>query len=83
MERRGIKRVPVLRNGHIVGIVSRANLMHALATLAHYVPAPAGGDFEIRERILTTLATQAWGRSINVIVLNGVAELWGTLDGRA
>ena len=79
MERRGIKRVPVLRNGHIVGIVSRANLMHALATLAHYVPAPGGGDFEIRDRILTTLATQAWGRSINVIVLNGVAELWGTL----
>lgn len=62
---------------HIVGIVSRANLMHALATLAH-VPAPAG-DFEIRDRILRTLATQAWGRSINVIVLNGVAELWGTL----
>jgi CBS domain-containing protein len=34
MERRHIKRIPVTRGGHMVGIISRANLMHALASLA-------------------------------------------------
>jgi CBS-domain-containing membrane protein len=61
MERQNIKRITVLRDGRIVGIVSRANLMHALAGLAHYIPAPAGGDREIYERILATLAKQKWG----------------------
>ena len=79
LQRHNIKRVPVLRDGRIVGIVSRANLMQALASLAHYIPAPAGGDHEIRERILATLARHNWGWSINVIVHGGVAELWGTL----
>ncbi len=79
MQRHNIKRVPVLRDGRIVGIVSRANLMHALASLAHYIPAPAGGDHEIRERILATLARHNWGWGINVIVHGGVVELWGAL----
>jgi CBS-domain-containing membrane protein len=77
MERRHIKRLPVLRDGRMVGIVSRANLMHALASLAHYTPAP-GGDSEIRDRILAALAKQNLALGINVIVHNGVAELWGT-----
>ena len=34
MEKRRIKRVPVVENGKVVGIVSRANLMYALASLA-------------------------------------------------
>jgi CBS-domain-containing membrane protein len=61
MKRHNIKRIPVLRDGRIVGIVSRANLMHALASVGHYTPAPASGDREIRERILATLAKQHWG----------------------
>ena len=44
MECRRIKRLPVLRDGRIVGIVSRANLMHALVSLARDTAAPAGGD---------------------------------------
>ena len=79
MERRHIKRLPVLRDGRMVGIVSRANLMHALASLARYTPAPAGGDSEIRDQILAALAEQHWALGINVIVHNGVAELWGTI----
>ena len=49
MERRHIKRLPVIRDGRMVGIVSRANLMHALASLSRDVPAPAGGDSAIRD----------------------------------
>src|SRR5271170_1013936 len=42
MEHRRVKRLPVVRAGRMVGIVSRANLMHALASLARDVEAEAG-----------------------------------------
>ncbi len=77
MERRHIKRLPVTRGGRMVGIISRANLMHALASLARELPAPAGGDAAIRQTILTALGKQHWAPHINVVVKNGVAELWG------
>lgn len=79
MERRRIKRLPVLRDGKMVGIVSRANLMHALVSLARETAAPAGGDSVIRERILAAVAAQPWAPRVNVVVKNGVAELWGTI----
>ena len=79
MECRRIKRLPVLRDGRIVGIVSRANLMHALVSLARDSVAPAGGDAAIRDCILAAVAKQPWAPSVNVVVKNGVAELWGTI----
>ena len=79
MERRHIKRLPVLRDGKMVGIVSRANLMHALVSLARDIETPAGGDAAIRDRILAAVAKQPWAPRINVVVKNGVAELWGTI----
>jgi CBS domain-containing protein len=85
MERHRIKRLPVLRGKKLVGIVTRANLMHALATLARVAPVPAKDDAAIRERLLAELNTEQWApiALINVVVHNGVVELWGTiLDGR-
>lgn len=79
MERRHIKRLPVLRDGKMVGIVSRANLMHTLVSLARDVETPAGGDAAIRDRILAAVAKQPWAPRINVVVKNGVVELWGTI----
>jgi CBS domain-containing protein len=81
MERRRIKRIPVVGDGKIVGIISRANLVQALARLAEEVPASRSDDETMRGRILAELAKQPWApRScINVIVRNGVAELWGTI----
>jgi len=81
MERRRIKRIPVVGDGKIVGIISRANLVQALARLAEEVPASLSDDETVRGRILAELARQPWApRScINVIVRNGVAELWGTI----
>jgi CBS domain containing-hemolysin-like protein len=60
MERRRVKRLPVLRNGKMVGIVSRANLMRALVSLAHSEEAPAGGDPALRERIVAAFAQRPW-----------------------
>jgi predicted transcriptional regulator len=81
MERRRIKRVPVVSDGKIVAIISRANLVQALARVAEEVPPSRGDDEAIRARILAELNKQAWapGASINVMVRNGVAEFWGTI----
>lgn len=79
MERRHVKRLPVIRDGQMVGIVSRANLMHALASLAREAPPPAGGDSAIRDNIIAAVGKQHWAPRINVVVKNGVAELWGVV----
>lgn len=82
LEARGIKRVPVLDRGRLAGIVSRANLVQALATNAGLPEAPAGGDDAIRSRLLAELERQWWWRAVvsNVIVADGVVHYWGTLN---
>ena len=81
MERHRIKRLPVLRDDKLVGIVSRANLLHALASLAPEIQSTSADDVAIRERLLTELNRQNWAPLglIDVIVRNGTVELWGTL----
>jgi CBS domain-containing protein len=79
MEERRIKRLPVMRGTKVVGIVSRANLLHALASVAREAPPPAKDDQAIRERVLAELAKQPWAPRdlIDVTVRNGAVELWG------
>jgi CBS domain-containing protein len=79
MERHRIKRLPVLRAGALVGIVTRAHIMHALVSLAAETKAPAGDDAAIREQILAECKKQSWAPMANVVVRNGVVELWGTI----
>lgn len=79
MERRHIKRLPVMAGGRMVGIVSRANLMHALASLARDTTQPVGNDSKVRDNVLAALSQQSWAPRINVVVKNGVAELWGVI----
>jgi CBS domain-containing protein len=79
MERHRIKRLPVVQDGKLVGIVSRANLLHALASVAHEVKAPAGDDATIREQILAECAKQSWATHVNVVVRDGVVGLWGVI----
>ena len=79
MERHRIKRLPVVQDGKLVGIVSRANLLHALASVAREVKAPAGDDATIRERILAECARQRWAPHVNVVVREGVVGLWGVI----
>ena len=81
MEKNRIKRLPVVRGKLLVGIVSRANLLHALASLAPTVPATADDDKNIRSNLLAELEHQKWApvQFLNIIVSNGVVELWGTI----
>jgi CBS domain-containing protein len=85
MEKRRIKRVPVVRDSKVVGLVSRANLLHALASVARGMRPSAAGDEAIRDQILAELKKQRWAPTmIDVIVRDGVVDLWGTItDERA
>lgn len=81
-ESRGIRRVPVLRRKKLVGIVSRANLVQALAVQTESVGGRlAQTDDAIRNRLLSELAHQSWWRQspLNVIVTDGVVHYWGVL----
>jgi CBS domain-containing protein len=79
MERHRIKRLPVVQDGKLVGIVSRANLLHALASVAREVKPAAGDDAAIRDRIMADCAKQPWAPHVNVVVRDGVVELWGVI----
>src|SRR5258707_4436350 len=76
MEERRIKRLPVMRGTKWVGIVSRANLLHALASVAPGAPLAAKDDQAIRDRVLDELAKQPWAppNLIDVTVRNGAVE---------
>jgi len=80
MERRGIKRVPVLRGGKLVGIVTRANLLHALAGQQH-VEVSASSDITIRTKLTAELEKQNWAPlvAIDIAVTNGVVRFSGTI----
>ena len=81
MERHRIKRVPVVRGSKVVGIVTRANLMRALASLALAEHPVAADDAAIRERLLAELKKQSWAPVglIDVVVKDGVVKLSGAL----
>jgi CBS domain-containing protein len=78
MERHAVKRVPILRNAKLVGIVSRANLMQAIATTDTKLEIPQS-DEAIRETLMTRLHQQPWAHAarLNATVSAGVANLWG------
>ena len=78
LERRSIKRVPIVEGDKLVGIVSRANLLQALASSGRDLAVPVS-DTAIRERLLAHLNNQPWAHTLllNVTVNDGVVDLWG------
>jgi CBS domain-containing protein len=83
LEKNGIKRVPVVKDGKLVGIVSRANLLQAIATIGKMVEPPVTlDDTTLREKVIAQLdrLPLAWRTLINVIVHDGTAELWGMVE---
>lgn len=79
MERRRIKRVPVMRAKKVVGMVTRSNLMHAMVSLARAEPKSAKNDTTIRETLLAEMQKESWAPAVNVVVRDGVVELWGVV----
>lgn len=78
MERNSIKRVPIVSGGRLVGIVSRANLVQALATSGAKLAVPLS-DSAIRDELMAQLKQQPWAESalLNATVHDGVVNLWG------
>ncbi len=81
MERRRIKRVPVLCGGLVVGVITRSNLMHAMVSLARVAQPAAADDAAIRQRLLAEIQKTQWApvATINVVVHDGIVELWGAI----
>jgi CBS-domain-containing membrane protein len=79
LEKHRIKRVPILKDGRLVGIVSQSNLVQALAAAGSKVITSADKDRIIREDIVAQLANQKWTDfgDRNVVVVDGVVHLWG------
>jgi CBS domain-containing protein len=84
LEKNRIKRVPIVDGGKVVGIVSRANIVQALASEGRS-PATTPDDATLRNKVIAQLkATPRVSPSLlNVIVHGGTVELWGTVDSEA
>jgi CBS domain-containing protein len=85
LEKNGIKRVPVVDNGKLVGIVSRSNLVQALAALYKRATPATVDDAQLRANVVAQLEAQPWTHPslLNVIVHDGTVELWGIVDSAA
>jgi CBS domain-containing protein len=80
MEKNNIKRLPVVRDGKLVGIVSRSNLLQAIASLSRDVPDPTADDDHIRRRIIDEIEKHAWRPiGLSVIVRDGIVHLGGAI----
>ena len=89
LETNRIKRVPVLRNGMLVGIVSRANLVRALAVTKSDPGIDADSDDRtIRQKLIAELMGQEWFKALewfkiwaaDIIVRGGVVHFWLSAD---
>jgi hypothetical protein len=77
LEKNGIKHLPIVHDGQVVGIVSRANLVQVIATRgSKSVPL---SDLTIRDKVIKHLNSQRWVHTslLNGTVNGGVIDLWG------
>lgn len=86
LEKNAIKRVPIVQDGKVVGVVSRANLLQALASVRKILEGGAAPhDEAIRENVLARLKGEPWTQPllINVIVHDGNVDLWGIVKSQS
>jgi CBS domain-containing protein len=80
MEKKDIKRLPVMSGNVLKGIVTRSNLLQAVASMAHEIPDPTADDDHIRDRILRTVNATDWRPiGFEVTVRKGVVHLHGII----
>jgi CBS-domain-containing membrane protein len=79
LERNRIKRVPILDAGKLVGIVTRANILQALASATKKLPSLVSvNDTELRKKVVARLSEEPWCPTmLTVTVQDGTVDLWG------
>ena len=83
LEKRKVKRLPVVRDGRVVGIVSRANLLQAItAQRDKQTDVPTRDDRSIREALMDQLKGEPWSdmSHLNIVVLDGTVHFWGIVS---
>jgi CBS domain-containing protein len=86
MQRHRVKRVPILREGRIVGIVSRGNLLQGLLAREPSEPENSIDDDKLRSVVVAELIKHGWASSLmptNVVAENGIVHLWGYANSTA
>jgi CBS domain-containing protein len=81
-EKHHIKRLPIVsKSGDLVGIVSRANIIQAIASVRPRLEVSLP-DAAIRSQLLDELKKQPWTQAhkLNVVVTGGIVELWGFVE---
>jgi CBS domain-containing protein len=82
LEKNRIKRVPIVANGKVVGIVSRANLIQALASLPKERQQSTITDSIIRKKVMAQFKSERWSKHsiLNATVQRRTVKLWGVVD---
>jgi CBS domain-containing protein len=85
LEKNRIKRVPIVAKGQVVGIVSGANIIQALAGLREGPERKTTSDAIIRRKVMKQIKSGKWskGSLLNVTVQSGRVQLWGVVDSEA
>ena len=81
MERNYVTRLPVLRDGALVGVVTRGNLLHALASAAEFTE-PTADDRTLREQVLAAFGSEPWALQArdSIVVKDGIVHLGGSVN---
>lgn len=78
MERHNVKRLPVVRGDRLVGIVTRSDLLRAVASLARDIPDPTADDDHIQKRVIASIEKNEWTPlRFGVTVRDGIVHLSG------
>ena len=79
MAKHNVKRIPVVRDGTLAGIVSRSNLLQALMWREPKTVESGQPDEELRHQVLEAVQKHSWASSglTNVFVSESVVHLWG------
>ena len=83
MDRKNVKRLPIVDGGALVGLVSRSDLLRALSVRQKQaIDAPSESDTEIRDHLMTEFRSEAWASVplLNVDVVDGTVHIWGVID---
>jgi CBS domain-containing protein len=85
MERHRVKRIPIMREGRLVGIVSRANLLQGLLARTPSPSKDVAADETLRASVTVELARHGWAvsQAAGVVAENGVVHLWGHVNSDA